>query len=83
MTYYFLRSSHELWAGHHEVPAEVQVLVTGRLDQHGHRVIILPAGDQPEQNVKIIGIDILRFRSIDRMFNILFNSILCKFLSPV
>ena len=50
---FFLSSSHELGAGHHEVPVVVQVLVTGRLDQHGHRVIILPGGDQPEQYVEI------------------------------
>ena len=38
----FLSSSHELRAGHHEVPSVVQVLVAGRLDKHGHRVVIIP-----------------------------------------
>ena len=48
----FLSSSHELWAGHHEVPAVVQVLVAGRLDQHSHGVVIFSAGHQPEPNVE-------------------------------
>ena len=47
----FLSSSHELRAGHHEVPSVVQVLVAGRLDKHGHRVVLIPAGHQPESNV--------------------------------
>ena len=51
---FFLSSSHELWAGHHEVPVVVQVLVAGRLDQHSHGVIIFSTGHEPEPNVDIM-----------------------------